>query len=439
MVPVPIKPTERSRVYAAVAALGLFLTARGASAMPPWGTGESRGEDLVISLITFGPGDAIISWFGHSALAVEDRRLGQGRLYNYGMFTFDETMLARFAMGRLTFWVGEDSIPGTLELYRREGRDVRVQELNLSPAKRLEMARALAENVLPGNREYLYHHYNDNCATRPRDAIDRAVGGQLRKGTSGPARLSLREHTRRHSAVLPPMSVLLDFLMNDEIDRPITRWDEAFLPEELEAQVASTVYVDEAGESKALVARAAQVHLSSREPVPGKPPSYAGWLLALGLVLGGIPVALALGRSRSRGRRVLLGVFHSAVGLVFGLPGLVLCLMWLITEHTVTWWNENLLLANPLTFLALPFGLALIFGARWAPKALSWVWLALAAIGTLAVVLKALPAFDQDNWRLIGLLLPVNLGAAAGLWLAELAGRLKGGGAMLLTGERHGR
>src|SRR5215217_3188486 len=115
--------------------------------LPPWSTGESRPEDLVISLATFGPGDDIPSWFGHGSLVVRDRRLNEERLYNYGMFTFDGRMLARFLMGRLEFWVGDASALGTYRLYRYLDRDVRIQELNLPPDRRLLVARALADNV----------------------------------------------------------------------------------------------------------------------------------------------------------------------------------------------------------------------------------------------------------------------------------------------------
>src|SRR5690349_23649541 len=150
--------------------LGLLLTALPASAqeLPPWGTGESRGEDLSVYLVTFGPGDDVPSWFGHGSLVVEVQKLHQSRLYNYGMFSFDERMLLRYAMGRLEFWVDDASPSATFRFYRSMNRDVRLQELNLTTAQRVELAKLLAVNVLPANRNYLYQHYSDNCVTRLR-------------------------------------------------------------------------------------------------------------------------------------------------------------------------------------------------------------------------------------------------------------------------------
>jgi hypothetical protein len=404
--------------------LGLLLlaaTPARAQDLPPWGTGESKGEDLSIYLVTFGPGDDVASWWGHGSLVVEDRRLQRSRLYNYGMFSFDERMLARYAMGRLEFWVDDTSPSATFRFYRSLDRDVRLQELNLSPAQKVEMGRLLAENVLPENRNYLYQHYDDNCVTRLRDGIDKALGGQFRQSMSGPGRMTLREHTRRYTAVGPSMSLLLDFLMNDEIDRPVTRWQEAFLPDELERQVAEMQVVGEDGQKRPLVAKTTVLYEAQGRPAtPAEPPKYGPVLLVLGFLFGGAAVGLSFWgrRSASRAPRVLLGLQNVLMGLVFGIPGLALFIMWLGTEHTVTWRNENLFLANPLTVLAVPLGVQMMFGSMKARERLRRLWWGLALLGELGLVLKVLPMFDQDNWRLIAFILPMSVGMAAALKLA---------------------
>lgn len=413
--------------------LGLLLWTAPAHArevsIPPWGSGVSRGEDLSIWLVTFSPGDDVPSWWGHGSLVVEDKRLQQSRLYNYGMFTFNDTMLARFAMGRLEFWVGHSPVGATFRFYQAEDRDVRIQELNLTPEQRVTVAKRLADNVLPQNREYLYHHYIDNCVTRLRDMIDVAVGGQLKEMDRAPGRMTLREHTRRYTAVNAPMSVLLDFMMNDEIDQPITKWEEAFLPDELELQVAALQVKGADGQPQSLAAKSWSYYESpNRKRAPAEPPPWGPWILALGVALGGAAVGLAAWerKSGSRVARMLLGLENAVLGLVLGIPGTALFIMWLVTDHTVTYRNENLFLANPLTLLALPFGVALLWNSRKARARLAKVWLVLAASGVLGVVLKILPPFDQDNWRLIALILPISLGMAGAFGLDRVLARLRG-------------
>ncbi|MCY1021867.1 DUF4105 domain-containing protein [Pyxidicoccus sp. MSG2] len=412
--------------------LGLLLWTAPAHAreisIPPWGSGESRGEDLSIWLVTFSPGDDVPSWWGHGSLVVEDKRLQQQRLYNYGMFTFNDTMLARFAMGRLEFWVGHSSVGSTFRYYQSEDRDVRIQELNLTPEQRVIVAKRLADNVLPENREYLYHHYNDNCVTRLRDMIDVATGGQLKEMDRAPGRMTLREHTRRYTAVNAPMSVLLDFMMNDEIDHPITKWEEAFLPDELEMQVAALQVKGADGTQQSLAAKTWNYYESpTRKRPPAEPPAWGPWILALGVALGGAAVGLAAWERRgSRVARLLLALENVVLGLLLGIPGTALFIMWLVTDHTVTYRNENLFLANPLTLLALPFGVALMWNSAKARARLSKVWLVLAASGVLGVVLKVLPPFDQDNWRLIALILPISVGMAGAFGLDRVLARLRG-------------
>ncbi|MDY7229961.1 DUF4105 domain-containing protein [Hyalangium rubrum] len=411
--------------------LGLLLAAAPARAdsLPSWGTGQSRGEDLVISLVTFSPGDDVASWWGHGSLVVEDRRLGEQRLYNYGMFSFDSTMLGRYAMGRLEFWVDDASAALTFRAYQRLNRDVRVQQLNLTPAQSLEVARLLAENVLPQNREYLYHHYNDNCVTRLRDMVDRAVGGQFRQAASAPGRMTLREHTRRYTAVSPPMSVLLDFLMNDEIDRPITRWEEAFLPDELERQVGEVQVVGADGQKVPLAAKSWTYFKSDRPAPPAEPPNYGPWMLALGLGVGASAMGLGYwGRKGGRLPRVLLGLANVVLGLVLGIPGTVLLVMWTVTDHTVTFGNENLFLANPMTLLAVPLGVMFAWGSAKAREYLRVLWLMLAVSGGLGLVLKVLPLFNQDNWRLIAFILPISVGFAGAFYLDRLLARASASG-----------
>ncbi len=401
------------------AALVLLFFAAAASltgATPaPWAEGLSRPEDLVVKLVTIGPADPIYTWWGHSALIVEDARLAESRFYNYGLFSFEqENFVLNFALGRLWFQVGASDSGRELAYYRFVNRSIRIQTLNLSPSKRLEMARFLERNILPENRTYLYHHYNDNCATRVRDLIDRTIDGQLQAATAGPGRMTLRRQTRRFTSHHFIMDWLLMFLMSDVIDRPATEWEEMFLPSELETNVARLHYRDERGIERPLVGKSVTYYQAGHgRDIPVRAPAHWPWGLLIGATaaLGALLLGYRL-RAGARLAGLLYGLYSAVTGFVFGCLGTVLFLMSMFTDHAVTYGNENLFLANPLTLLAVPFGVAAAMGGERRLRRLGLLWLLLAALAAVYLVLKLLPAFDQDNGLAVATIVPVLFGFA---------------------------
>jgi hypothetical protein len=378
----------------------------------PWA--HSRPEDLTIKLVTFGPGDDIFNYFGHNAMIVQDRATSMARLYNFGMFHFGTEMLPSYMKGKLTFWVAETPVRPTFAHYVDANRSIRVQELNLLPAQRKVLADELALKVLPENRFYAYDHFFDNCSTRLRDLIDRATGGQFKQALERPGRLTHRQHVRRYAQRDPITDFALIFWMNDKMERPLKPWDETFLPEELEQQVARFHYRNAQGETVPLVAASYSVFEAVRPATPALPNRGWPWALAIGIGIGLLAWLTAQWwlRTQSPWARRLLGLQHAAYGATFGLVGLLGFLMWVFTEHTVTYRNENQLLANPITFALLPLGIALCFGSQ---RALRWTRLCFYVLGASAVallVLKLLPSFDQDTSLPMALLLPANLGCA---------------------------
>ena len=67
--------------------------------------------------------------------------------------------------------------------------------------------------------------------------IDAAVDGQFSAQYAGRAPLTYRGDTRRYTQQDPIVHMLLLLWMNDSMERPIRRYDEAFLPDELERLV----------------------------------------------------------------------------------------------------------------------------------------------------------------------------------------------------------
>ena len=127
------------------------------------------------------PGDAVWEKFGHNAIWVHDSEQNIDLAYNWGLFDFnDANFFTNFAKGLMKYSVGVNELEPSIEEYRENNRTVQAQELNLSPEQTDVMIDQLIRNELPENRTYLYNYFNNNCSTKVRDVIDRAVSGQLK-------------------------------------------------------------------------------------------------------------------------------------------------------------------------------------------------------------------------------------------------------------------
>jgi hypothetical protein len=385
-------------------------------------TSGPRGDDFEIQLVTISPGDALTSWWGHTAIVVEDKRFNTSRFYNYGLFSFEqENFILNFMMGRLIFWVGAWNTSDALAFYASQNRDIRIQVLDLTPEKKIEMVTFLANNVLPENREYLYDHYRDNCSTRVRDIIDNMVGGQFYKRTQMPGPLNFRQHTRRHTDQSFIIDWVLMFLMNNSIDQDIRQWDEMFLPEELERYVSDLTYQYKSSEVRPLVKNNYIYYKAKdRNPLPNNVPAHWPKGLLIGLTSAAIAVFLGLGYwKKKRWSKQFFAVYHIIIGFIYGIPGLVLFFMSFFTDHIVTYQNENLLLANPFTFLLIPLGIGLMTKGTFSSKWLPWLWYLHLGLHIILLFLKIFPAFDQFNWLSIAMIAPLSTGMSLSWYLVD--------------------
>lgn len=394
----------------ALTALGLGVPhpARAESPVePPAGAGLPT-----ISVLTFGPGNETFSKFGHDALWVHDPRQPanlRDQVYNYGTFRFDSPwLIVDFLKGRLSYWLSVSSLQRTLATYRAMNRSVTAQELELSREQSLAIAAFVRENAKPENAAYRYDYYRDNCATRIRDVLDRHLDGALRTASAGPAAWTYRDHTRRLTAGSPLLFFALDLALGPLIDRPISEWDEMFLPGRVEAKLAELKLPS----GRPLVRRQRTLFEAQRGPEPERPPGFRwGWLCA-GVAIGA--ALWGLSRQARAWARVALATAIGVLGTLWGVLGLLLLVLWLLTDHEVTYLNQNVLLC-PVWVLALPFFARDL--ARPAPRRMRAMQglVGAAAVGALlALVLRALPA-SQHTGPALAFFVPQWLGAALAL------------------------
>jgi hypothetical protein len=409
-----------------MAALAAFLLALLVLFAPRPARAEP-GDELTVYVLTFGPGDHAFFKFGHDAIWIHNEAAPKGNamkrdpVYNWGTFAFgDPALIPKFVQGRFMYWLSKAPIGWTVQSYQRENRSVEAQELNLTAAQKWELFLALEENAKEENKYYKYDYYRDNCATRVRDAIDRVIGGKLKEASQAPASMTWRHHTLRLTQDDVILSMALTVVMSSLIDRPINQWEEMFLPQYVQEGMRRVKVPGPDGAEIPLVKQEKSLAKSTRPPVHSERPSWLVWNLLAGALLGGGMFLAARSAKTSRPARIGLGALLFLAGSL-AILGLLFVLVWIGTDHEVSWHNENILQLAPWGVVLMGF----CFGvARLEPKAVSrarWVVTTAAVASLFGLAWKVLPWIRQDNYWIIALCLPMWAGAALGLRQLEKA------------------
>ncbi len=370
---------------------------------------------LTIEVITWGQGEPVWERFGHNAIRIRDARAGSDFAYNWGMFDFNQpNFLGRFLSGDTKYWMEPTPTAMMVDFYQRLGRPATIQRLNLSPSQAMELQRFVEWNAREENKWYRYDYFLDNCSTRLRDALDRALGGQLRREWGGDTtRHTFRSEALRLVEGLPFTQQGMDIALGRPADRDMTAWEEAYVPMRLRDRLRTVRIAGAGGASVPLVASEYEVAASSHVVEAPVWPRHDARNLVIGTLLGLLFALSAVRAGRDRRWGVLFGGVGSVWAFVVGLLGVILLLAWTMTRHQFWYANENLLLANPVTLpLAVLIPLA-VSRPRWAGPAFAIATINV-ALGTLALLLKVLPG-AQQNMGVIMLLLPMHVGMLLGL------------------------
>ena len=378
----------------------------------------NRGENLTVRIAVMGPGNELYFWWGHIALMIDDNVTGRSRFYDYGLFSFDnDHFFTNFAFGRLLYSCGASPSDSNIAVYINTNRDVVLYTLDIPPQKREEVRKFAETNILPENRDYFYHHFKDNCSTRIRDIIDLATDGQFREQYGeAPGRFTLRQHVRRHTWFSPFADWILNFWMGQDIDTPITVWEDMFLPSEVGKLIDDFWYTDSNGVRRKLVSEVQTIYRAKDRPVvldvPRKQwPRELAFSLAVSALFA---FFFFLQAKKHRSGHILAGISQALTGLVFGAAGLLLYFMNLFTNHDYTYHNINMLFATPLLLTAVPLGIRYALtkdnNRRVTSGALLRLLWFLTALGIFAsMLIKLLPRFWQQNLTDQMLMLPIVL------------------------------
>ena len=331
-------------------------------------------------LITVDVGNHVWDNFGHTALRMVDENNATDTVFNWGLFDTSNGVAAfsfNFFKGIMNYQLGTFAPQNEFNNYRNQQRTVWQDRINLNNEEKAALYRRLMWNLQPENIVYPYSYFFDNCTTRVRDYLDEALGGRIQSATSQPTPNTFRDLVVHHYRSLALIAVSLDILMNSNIDRTITAWEEMFLPASLRARLYDIPSnLAPGGERRQLLS---DPELVMSFEAPGA--QADGYRVATTILLAPVlllflmmrkvnvshfsaPARISLGMPRFSYR--LLGVMGVITALFSGIYGCLMLGGWFFSGHVDLYNNWNLLLFWPADLLGL------LIAGRWLFQAKPW-------------------------------------------------------------------
>ncbi len=326
-----------------IAAIAIAVTA----ALPQPAQAQATEPDSVtVSLVTYYPGSEIYELFGHTEVRVTDSN-GLDAFFNYGVFDFNTPNFAlRFASGETDYLCV--AVPAYMECSRfTPGRKAVEQRLNLTQDEARQVRRKLLRNIMPDSATYRYKYVSDNCATRPRDIIEGALGSRLHWPADS-AKATCREVMAHYNRNYPWEQMGIDIALGYGIDTVLTARQRMFVPVLL-MQAAAGATIDRNGHREPLVAATTVLNAGSDEGIAMPPTPWYRTPMAVAVAL----LLIALGLSVHDIRRQQPSRwFDTALWSVATLAGMFVWFLIFISTHEATSPNVNGLWLHP--FYAVP-------------------------------------------------------------------------------------
>jgi hypothetical protein len=325
-------------------------------------------DTVAVYLLTYEPGDELQTMWGHVALRVRDDRTGTDLVFDWGLVDARDpvALIANFLTGKPIYHLSVQTYGEMVRVSAAESRTLRQERLRLDSLENTRLVLRLAWNAQPEHRPYRYDMWHRNCVTQIRDLLDTAVAGRiadrLRATRGNETRRELVRSTLRR---WPLIALGLDIILNAEVDRPLSAWEEVFLPERLREQLrAVPASADADGAAAPLLGEA--------EPLiaaPGRPrfSRSSAYLVASGL--GALAIAGLVHMTRLTPRRLTVRIVGAGLlgfGFLSALLGTLMALAWIASPHTWLHHNANLWLFWPLDWVVAAFGVSLLVkGEPW--------------------------------------------------------------------------
>lgn len=316
-------------------------------------------DSVDISLLTCGPGEEVWSYYGHSALRIQDKAHGSDVAVNWGMFSFRQGyFILRFVFGLTDYQIGIYPMSDFMAEYSAEGRWVRQQRLHLSREEKLKVLHAIEENAQPENCTYRYNFFFDNCTTRAREMVITNIGYCNTNFKDTDAQSTYREEIHKLNGNHRWARFGNDLLLGYLSDRDLTQREWEFLPDNLSKDFATEgrkdFINDPSGNAEVnhLIGKDGYLMLvdSTCYLIPPTQKVAEAEVITPTLVfitLAVIIIALSVFEWK---RKKNFWVLDTFLLILTGLPGLILFAM-LFSQHPTVQVNFQMLILNPFNLI----------------------------------------------------------------------------------------
>jgi len=329
-------------------------------------------------LLTVDVGDQVYDNFGHTALRVLDENTGTDIVFNWGVFDISAGVVPfsfNFFKGIMNYQLETRPSNQEFAMYRGQQRSVWQDKINLSLPQKETLYKRLLWNIEPENLVYPYQYFFDNCTTKVREYLDEALAGKISQTLVGETDKTFRNHVQDHYQSVALIGFSLDVLMNSNLDRRVSEYEEMFLPLKLRESLSMLGSdVAENGNLQMLLTDSQVIMEFPPPTVDNNPYLFASIILIapvlfLFLMLKKIPMSYYATHARIglkfRGLNFrLLGALGIITALLSGIYGILMLGSWFVSDHLDLHHNVNLLLFWPTDLFGVLLGLRWIFFCR---------------------------------------------------------------------------
>ena len=297
-----------------------------------------------ISLVTCYPGSRNYELYGHTMIRVQIE--GQDLLFNYGIFNFKQSgFIYRFVKGDCDYSLAAYPMQYLTQGY--EDRKIVEQVLDLDDAQKVDIISFLWNNVQPENAVYRYGWAYNNCATKPRDIIENAVGGSLEYGNPKRGEATFRSIMAYFDKNYPWQQFGIDMVLGYDLDHKLDYREQMFSPIILMEAMADATQERDGKRIPVVKATNILVEGGDEGAVLGPTPMVLTPMFVLTLLL---VIVLAVTIKERLGKRHYRWL-DSVVFGVYGLVGVLVAFLTFVSSHYGTSSNLHIVWLHPLLLL----------------------------------------------------------------------------------------